>query len=163
MRRGWQPNQIIQDDPDLPCGWCSSVLRGFVWIGDIAMGRTENIPDCPCCTPSCPDDCSGCPATLTLTLNGTGGTCNDQSILTVWRVGCTWTYFGLGSRCQWINADIKCSNGLWYITVEFATCGVLSGTYQGNIGSGSCPPFGTWDLPKIGGTCDGPLNVTLGA
>ena len=129
------------------------------------MGRTENIPDCPCCTPPCPGNCSGCPATLTLTLNGTGGTCNDQSILTVSKVGCVWTYSGFGlSCCLWINVDIECSNGLWYISVEFPTCyGALNGLYQGNIGSGSCPPFGTWDLPKIEGTCDEPLNVTLGA
>ena len=37
-----------------------------MWIGDIAMGRTENTPDCPCCKPTVTTLCCENPIARTL-------------------------------------------------------------------------------------------------
>ena len=119
------------------------------------MSDTKIITN-PCCCGNCPADCSGCQATINVTVSGLTGPCaaiNGYSIPCT-RTGCEWygslVVGGDSPPTGTINAYIHCVSNHWIVTVEtrsffYSDTSWVDGTWTGILSIGLCPHIGMAD------------------
>ena len=108
----------------------------------------------------CPSDCGSC-ADPIVTVSSTAANCQPSNTVVISRYpepnGCFWSGSdpsGSSPTCMLTEIQIGCNpaTGNWYISVGLASCcSDFQGgaAYYKEIGTGPCPPAGTYILPSV--------------